>query len=114
MVRLVNCTPHTVRVVRENGEVVEIAPSGLAVRVNTVQEIVRDIDGIPVVATRFTDVQLPESQENTVYIVSTVTLQACRELGIQRNDLVSPDTGPQSAVRDETGQIVAIRRFQVL
>ena len=110
----INCTPHTIRVVRENGEVIEIAPSGITVRVNTVQEIVRDIDGIPVVATRFTDVQLPEPQEKTICIVSTVTLQACRELGIQRDDLVAPDTGPQSVIRDENGQVVGIRRFQVI
>lgn len=114
MLNLVNCTPHVIRVVRENGEVLELQPSGITVRVNTAQEQVGEINGIPVMTTRFVDIQLPEPQENTVYVVSTVTLQACRSLGISRPDLVSPDTGPQSVVRDENGQVVGIRRFQVL
>lgn len=56
MVRLVNCILYMVCVVRENGEVVEIVFFGFVVRVNIVQEIVRDIDGIFVVVIRFIDV----------------------------------------------------------
>ncbi len=111
---LINCTPHAIRVVRENGEVLEIPPSGISIRVDTAQEVVGEIDGIPVVKTVFKSVQLPDPQENTVYIVSTVVLQAVKELGIYKGDLVAPDTGPGSVIRDANGQVVGIRRFQVL
>jgi len=91
-----------------------VESSGVVVRVETTQEIVGNIDGVPVVRTVFNNVTLPEPQDGVVYIVSTVVLQALQQMGICRDDLVAPDTGPQSAVRDGTGQIVAIRRFQVL
>jgi len=112
--RFVNCTPHAINILREDGSIMTVESSGVVVRVETTQEIVGNIDGVPVVRTVFNNVTLPEPQDGVVYIVSTVVLQALQQMGICRDDLVAPDTGPQSAVRDGTGQIVAIRRFQVL
>lgn len=111
--RFVNCTPHAINILREDGSTVTVEPSGTVVRVSTSQEVIDTIDGIPVVRTVFTNITLPELQDGVVYIVSTVVLQAMQQLGIRRNDIVAPDTG-STAVRDGSGQIVAIRRFQVL
>lgn len=113
MAKLVNCTPHAINIQTEQG-IITIPPSGISIRIESQQTKIGEINGIPVVKTVYTGLNLPDPEPDTVYIVSTVVLQAAREMGIQRNDLVSPDTGPQSAVRDGTGQIVAIRRFQVL
>ncbi|ADQ06175.1 conserved hypothetical protein [Caldicellulosiruptor hydrothermalis 108] len=113
MAKFVNCTPHAINIQTEQG-IVTIPPSGISIRIESQQTQIGEINGIPVVRTVYTGLNLPEPEPDTVYIVSTVVLQAAREMGIQRNDLVAPDTGPQSAVRDGTGQIVAVRRFQVL
>jgi hypothetical protein len=112
--RFINCTPHAINILREDGSTVTVEPSGVVVRVESTQDTIGNIDGIPVVRTVFTNVTLPEPQDGVVYIVSTVVLQALQQMNIQRNDVVAPDTGPQSAVRNEAGQVVAIRRFQVL
>lgn len=113
MARFVNCTPHAINVQTEQG-IITIPPSGISIRVASEQVQVGKINGIPVMKTKFTSVDLPQPEQDTFFIVSTVVLQACKEMGIQRDDLIAPDTSPQSAVRDGTGQIVAIRRFQVL
>jgi len=42
------------------------------------------------------------------YIVSSLVAQAVKG----RNDVVSPDTSPASAVRDENGNIIGVKRFQ--
>jgi hypothetical protein len=73
------------------------------------------VEGIPVVKTVFGDVAgIPEPQEGTTFVVSTLVLQALKESGAIRDDLVSPDTGNESVIRDDDGKIVGVRRFQVL
>lgn len=48
---------------------------------------------------------LPEPQEGTTYIVSKMVADMST-----RQDIVYPDTG-SSAIRDEQGRIVSVRRF---
>ncbi len=114
MTRVINLTPHDLNIFDESGQQVltTIPASGQVARVSTKQTVTGHItvDGIsiPVVKTEFGDVQgLLEPQENTVYIVSSLVAQA-----VDRPDVLAPDTGPQSAVRDEGGRIVGVRRFQ--
>jgi len=52
---------------------------------------------------------LPDPQPGVVYIVSMVVRQAAQAQG--RTDVVSPDTSPQGAIRDEQGRIIAVRGF---
>jgi len=105
----VNLTPHEIRVVSQDGNVIlVIPPSGRVARVATTQEKVSEINGIPVIKTSIGDVQgIPEPQPDTVYIVSTLVAQAA-----DRQDVVAPDTSPQGAVRDSKGQIIGVKRFQ--
>lgn len=112
MMRLVNCTPHPITIADKDGNVIRtIEPSGHIARVAVEQQEVGVIDGIPVVESVFGQVEgLPDPEPGVVYIVSTPTMLAARQMG--RTDVVSPDTGPASAVRDEQGRIVAVRRFQ--
>lgn len=54
---------------------------------------------------------LPEPVEGWINVVSMVVLQALQAKGIYRPDCVAPSTGPGECVRDELGQIVAVRRL---
>lgn len=104
---IVNLTPHVVVVETEHGRR-EFPPSGIVARVATTQEAVSQVDGIAIVKSVFGEVQdLPEPREDTIYIVSSLVAQAVP----WRDDVVAPDTGP-TAIRDEAGRIVAVRRFQ--
>ncbi len=107
--KFVNLTPHEVRIFDDDGnEILCIPPSGQVARIITEQEVVGYLNGIPVVRTTFRDVlNLPEPQPNTVFIVSSLVAQA-----VKRDDVVAPDTGPESAVRDANGNIVGVKRFQ--
>jgi len=112
MKRLVNLTPHELVVMTSSGEKITLPPSGRVARVSVKQEIVFYINNIPVVKTMFSDVQgLPEPQQDTVYIVSTLVLTALKG---SRNDVIAPDTSPDGVIRDESGKIIAVKRFQVI
>ena len=111
-VTFVNLTPHDIVVYRDDDRTETIPASGQVARVQTIQEQVDELNFIPVVRTKFGEVEgLPEPRRDTVYIVSSLVLQALRG---SRKDIVAPDTGPESAVRDENGRIIGIRRFQII
>lgn len=114
--KFVNLTPHTLNIVSDSGDtILSVPPSGTVARVSTQQTVVNNIGSVDVVRTVFDDVEgLPAPQPDTVYIVSTLVLQALKDAGINRDDVVAPDTSPQSAVRNSDGQIVGVKRFQVL
>lgn len=106
---IVNLTPHQVTVRTESGDRV-FEPSGQVARVAVTSVQTDEIDGIPVVSQTYGQIEgLPEPQEGTIFIVSMVVRQAAQEKG--RTDVVSPDTSPQGAIRNEQGQIVAVRGF---
>lgn len=107
MGQVINLTPHAIRVVDAEGQLLmELPPSGVVARVETSAAEVGRIGDIPVLRTDFGAVTgVPAPEEGVVYITSTLVAQAAR-----RPDVVSPDTGP-TAVR-ENGQVVAVRRFQ--
>jgi len=109
--KIVNLTQHAIAVADENGNIIRtIEPSGMVARVAITQTVVGDVDGIPLVETVFGEVEgLPDPEPGVVYITSTLVMQAARKAG--RTDVVSPDTGPTS-VRNEQGQVIAVRRFQ--
>lgn len=110
--RIINLTPHAITLVCGN-KTVDIQPSGQVARVSaTAQQVgTITIDGFdfPVVKTVFGEVTgLPEPQDNTVYVVSTLVLSAVQG----RKDVVAPNTG--AAIRDSEGRVVGVPGFQVL
>jgi len=115
-VRIINLTPHEVVVMSEGGEeILRVPPSGQVARVSVKSEVVGEVNGIPIRKTVYGDiVGLPEPRSNTIYIVSTIVLIALKDKGIHRNDVVSPDTNPDSVVRDSQGRIVGVKYFQVV
>lgn len=113
-----NFTPHIINIYSSTGiEVllsipVETNETGNKIQVR-VSEKVQDaepINGVPVVSKSYGEVVgLPEPKKNVVLIVSVVVLNA---LAGSRDDVVCPDTGKDSVVRDETGSVLGVRRFQ--
>lgn len=98
----VNCTPHPVKL--NSGEVFET--SGTVARVS--QEF-SAFDAHGMCRASYGKVlSLPEQQEDTIYIVSIVVLDACKG---KRSDLVAPATGHPECVRDEKGFIVSVPGF---
>jgi len=107
--KLVNLTPHDVVVRLENSEE-KVYPSEGNARVSTRSEVVGMVDGIDIVAQSYGDIDgLPAPQDGVLYIVSLVVRMAAQQQG--RDDVISPDTSPEGAIRDDAGRIVAVRRF---
>ena len=118
-IRLVNLTPHEIVVfdAKSDSVALRVPPSGVVARVSTKEVQVGTINGVPLLKTEYGDVEnLPGPQENTIYIVSAIVLQALQSKGIHRNDVVAPNTGPSplGAVRDSQGRIQGVRSFIVL
>jgi hypothetical protein len=110
-VRFINLTPHPVIIVTGEGEEIVIPPSGQVARVAMTQEVVATVGGVPIVRTRFGEIEgLPEPEPSVLYITSTLVAQAAVALQ-GRQDVVAPDTGP-TAIRTPDGQIRAVRRLQ--
>ena len=106
MVRLVNLTPHPVRLFKPDGEWIEVPPSGKVARVVEEKEKVGEVDGIPVYLVEYKEVRdLPEPQKDTVYLVSQLVLQCLSG----RPDVLAPDTSPTGAIRDNKGQIIGVK-----
>ena len=97
--RFINCTPHTINL--NDGR--EFPVSDHIARVSSsYTEFVNDM--CTVVYGEVVD--LPEPQEDTMYIVSAFVLNACPE----RKDLVIPATGHPDCIRNE-GRIVSVPGF---
>lgn len=103
MMNIVNLTPHAINFVQEDcTPLATINPSGTVARVTTKTVTKGDINGIPVTATEFGEVEnLPEPTQDTIYIVSSLVAQRCKA----RNDVFIPN----ESVRDENGRIVGCK-----
>jgi hypothetical protein len=112
MVRLVNLTPHPIRVVVGEKEVV-LPPSGQVARVGQTYRDLGHVDTgealVPVVASVYGEVTgLPPEEPGISYVVSALVAQAAWAAG--RLDVLVPDTGA-GAVRDQDGKIVGVTRL---
>ena len=117
--RLVNLTNRTICIYDAEGvrSLYELPTSPPAISVDATLEPVRHLGSnqdIPVVRHQFRlTSKLPPPQPGVTYLVGWPVIQALLEAGDKRADLVAPDTGRGSAVRDVGGQIVGVRRFRV-
>lgn len=104
--RIVNLTPHEVKIVDGGNNVVAVFPSDGVARASQHDMLVDEINSIPVVETEFGEVLgLPEPTEGTVFIVSRITVEAARAQGLSTDDLLVTS----GAVRDDQGRIVGCR-----
>lgn len=99
---MVNLTPHTIRFIDSNGEVIHEVPSSGIARAEQRRIPICTINGIAVNKTEYGEViGLPEPVEGTIYIVSVLTAQAARG----RSDVYIVD----DLVRDSAGRIIGCR-----
>ncbi len=112
--RIVNATPHPIKVRTDWGEV-EFEASGILPRVTSVEREVAPLTldrmptgfEIPCIFQVLEGVEgLPEPDLSTIYIVSRMVFEALPH----RYDLIVPDTG-ETCIRDEKGRILAVTRF---
>jgi hypothetical protein len=97
--KVINLTPHVVRVVLPDGEIRVIPPSGVVARVSQMITVIGEADGIPLMrATYGPVVGLPDAQPDTIYVVSAMVRAACPG----RKDVASPG----DLIRDKDGQPV--------
>ena len=110
---MLNLTPHAIVIQCDDGTSVTIPPSGVVARVVTSETTVSEVTlggvTLPVVARQFGQVTgLPEADE--ACIVSSLVFEAIRLQQPWRKRVFAPDTGA-TAIRDEAGRIVAVRRL---
>jgi hypothetical protein len=99
-----NLTPHALTVAGQTFQ-----PSGIVPRVSVSSVEDGVIEGLPVVRTQYGAVEgLPQVEEGVTLVVSALVLTA---LAGTRPDCVAPDTSPASAIRNDAGQIVGVRRL---
>ena len=100
-----NLTPHPLNLVKQDGQVIEIAPSGQLARVEQLREERRAIAGMTVTYSSFGDVVtgLPDPAPGKIFVVSALVLA---HPSVQnRIDVFCPG----EAVRDEAGKIIGAK-----
>jgi hypothetical protein len=113
----VNLTAHEIVIYDEEGKnvILRIPPSGKIARVATDSRVIGRIDNIPIRKTFYGEViGLPDPRPGTIYLVSTVLLMALKEKGINRPDVLAPDTTSDSVIRDPEGRIIGVKYLQTL
>lgn len=99
--KMINLTPHTINFVT-NGIKIVIEPSGEIARVTCTSKVVDIINEIPVTENEYGEVTgLPDPEEGTIYIVSSIVAQRCKD----RTDVFIPS----DSIRDEKGRIVGCK-----
>jgi hypothetical protein len=108
--RYVNLTPHTIVYQKGDGTTVSFPSEGVARVAEKVGYLLSTEDGIYVYSapTMGLTEGLPLPVEGVTYIVSGIVRNA---LAGQREDVVSPGTGPNDGAIRAAGQIVAVTRF---
>ena len=101
--KFVNLTPHPIIFLDDEKNIIKmVEPSGQLARVKVTKKDIREIDGIPVKQSSFSNIEgLPEPQEGIIYLVSSLVASRCSE----RKDVFIPD----DSVRDNEGVIIGCR-----
>jgi hypothetical protein len=105
MIRIDNCTPHSLVVCDEDDRpLVTLPPSGVVVRVAVTREQAGVLGGIPIFRTTTGPlVGLPEPQPGAYFVCSLIAAQAAWAVG--RRDVLAPG----ELVRDAAGQPIGCR-----
>ncbi len=116
--KMVNLCPHPIRVVvgptDDDVEVLAPAPKGAPARAEEVIVERTTLDnGQEVELFKLGhSVNLPDPQPDTVFVVSAMVMSSLIAYGVQRIDVVSPNTG-STAIRKD-GQVWAVRGWRRL
>lgn len=105
--KIINLTPHSITFVSDDGTSIMTVPaSGAVARVSVETVVMGLVDvgeiQIPITGTTYGEIEgLPAPQDGTIYVVSSLVAQRCRD----RKDVFIPN----ESVRDENGRIVGCR-----
>lgn len=109
---ILNWTPHPIVLIKDDGTEVVLPPAGHAPRLAENAEAAGALLGVPVVKIVRSGLTapLPTVPPGTAVIVGEIVADAVAQaLGIR---VYSPDTGPQSVVRDSDGRIRGVKRLK--
>lgn len=107
MAQIINLTPHAITFVdAEGNQILTVPASGQLARVaaKTVQTGQRRLGDVllPVTGTEYGEVEgLPDPEEDTIYLVSSLVAQRCKD----RGDVFIPN----ESVRDSEGRIIGCK-----
>ena len=105
--KIINCTPHEINEVKEDGTILTIEASGIVPRCTQTEAHVASVNGIAVTKQVFGEViNLPEAQPETLLVVSRLVAPAAKG----RKDLLVP--GPM--IRGEDGRPCGCRGLSVI
>ena len=121
--KIINLTPHAIRVRVEENPVAEplesdvvIQPETAPARLDQSSIVAAEINGIPVKKTVFGEIyNLPDPDGESFYVVSMPVAQRAAQIG--RTDVMSPNTAPKQDIRYPEGHklaglVFAVRGFQ--
>ena len=105
---LSNRTPHAITLFLAGGEATVFPPSGTVARATSIQQVACDgIQGLPCVTPpEFSGADGIEGEEPI--LVSALVAPIAAKV---RPGVFSPDTGPDSVVRNAAGEILGVRRL---
>ena len=115
-----NLTPHSISIVSTDDSVMTIPPSSIVAKVIMeewgVEPVGTGRDGalVPVIRRQPGEVNLPNPEPGTVYLVSSMVLDALKAAGSTRKDVFAPDTGATAIRFDDgpqKGQVKAVTRL---
>ncbi len=114
---IVNLTPHAVNLITNDKTHVYPA-SGNTVRLDSVEQslcpALTAALGVPVyTAPEFTGTTGLPQDSNTNIIVSMPVAQYLQQEDCWNGAVFSPDTGPSQAIRNDSGDIIGVRRLVV-
>ncbi len=108
---IINLTNHTIKELI-SGKEIEVSKTGVA-RVETVQiPIYEDPEGFKIFKTEYKDIvglDIENIDENTLYIVSAVVLNALLYKGLHFDNIVAP----KESIRDNNGNVIGAKNFRV-
>ena len=109
--KLRNFTPHELEIYLENRTIT--LPSEGSIRLKQREEIVEEINGIPVVKVVYDEPTLngealPSQQSDGIWVVSSIVAPVLQQMGFR---VLVPNTGPTQlgAIRDTNGRIVGVK-----
>ena len=110
--KILNLTPHPIRVVGENGDVTTFPPSGQVLRLIETEILmsVHETSGVRFVRKAYALPDMSFVQADKTYIVSLILIPYLTGI---KGDFIAPDTGPQGAIRDSEGRIIGVKGFIV-
>lgn len=106
--KLINLTPHDIKVIGKNGKIQIIPKTGIIARVKNKNISPRPINEDFLSYRQITEevIDLPEPSKDVLYIVSHVVLKSL----YHRKDLIAPNT-TKGANKDEEGNVESVKSF---